>query len=97
MESTPHLDQNMVERLRSFVMDGKTLSSAMELLFPELPEDKRSTVWLVNLIRKAFCLSIAEASPVAGWEGPGIGIVTNERLDQFVMPSILRRQSEWES
>ncbi|MEW4451391.1 hypothetical protein AB1L30_01780 [Bremerella sp. JC817] len=97
MESKPHLDPSLVERLRSSVVRGKTLSSAMEVLFHELPNDKRSTVWLVNLVCKAFCLSIAEASQVAAWEGPGIGVATNERLDQFVMPSILRRQPEWES
>jgi len=62
-----------------------------------LPADARNTIAMIEYAREAFCLSLPEASPIAGWGFAGVGEIPDERLDELLDPAVTAHREEWDS
>ena len=51
---------------------------------------------LIKDLREAFCLTLQQAKPVAGWTADGHGELSDKQLDDFLMPEILKNRPNWE-
>lgn len=50
---------------------------------------------LIKYMREAFCLSLQQASPIAGWMADGSGELGDAQLNAFVMPEIANNRPVW--
>ena len=54
-------------------------------------------ITIVEYFRHAFCLTLAEAKPVAAFSRNEQRQIENEsKFDELLLPSILNRRTEWE-
>ena len=51
---------------------------------------------LIAQMREAFGLSLAEASPIAGWSPEATAEVSDARLDELIGPAIRKNGNRWE-
>ena len=90
------LDQNIIARLRSMARQGDSVAMMFRELKTRLGSD--SIVPLLEYTRSAFCLSLAEAKPIAALSRTGQrDIVDESLLNELVMPEIEKHRSEWDT
>ncbi len=56
------------------------------------PTDGHKLV-LIKYARKAFDLSLQQASPIAGWAADGTGELSDSRLDEILAPEVSALQN----
>ena len=89
------LDQSVILHFRRLAREGATLSQILRSSFTHVgPQVHKLT--LIKYVRKAFGLTLQEASPIAGWSSDGDGDLSDVKLDELVTPEIRKRQMEWE-
>lgn len=91
------LNPVLVQQLRGMAKQGLTPSRMLREIVTELAPSVPHKLTLIKYLQEAFCLSLQEASPVAGWAPDATGELSDARLDEFVMPEIAKRRCEWES
>jgi hypothetical protein len=92
---TKAMDAKLVAQLRAMVQRDQSLSHALKRLFQELSLSERGKITLINYAREAFRLTLHEASPIAGWDTTGTGEISDEHLDELVVPAIMSHLEEW--
>ena len=91
------LDQEVIGNLRSMARQGQSLSE----MFRELKRclgTEAHIVTLLNYFRQAFCLTLADAKPIAALSRNDHRKVVDEvLLDDLLLPVILKRRPNWDS
>ena len=90
------IDPRIVAHLRSLVREDRSVSHALKTLHGMLPSDQRNMVAIIDYAKEAFCLTLHEASPIAGWDAEGAGEIPDERLDELLVPAVTAHRSEWD-
>jgi len=72
---------------------SQMLREIIQLRSPQMPHK----LDLIKDLRDAFCLSLQQAKPIAGWAADGSGGLTDNQLDDFLMPEILKNRNHWEN
>ena len=54
-------------------------------------------VTVIEYMRRAFLLSLQQASPIAGWSADGTGELGDSQLDELVMPEVVMNRQQWDS
>lgn len=94
------IDQEIVQQLRRSAASGMLLSGMLRELISRIGLARAYPITLLRYVREAFDLSVGQAKPVAGWVlqltkcGDGL---SDEELDQFVMPEIMGTRFSWEN
>jgi len=91
------LNPEILRHLRSMAHKGDTPSRMLREVIGRLAPDKPHKLTLIRYMREAFCLSLQQASPIAGWAADGSGELNDSRLDAFLLPEILMNRPAWES
>ena len=58
---------------------------------------KPHTLLLANYLREAFGLSLLEVKAIGGWSLDGDGELSDDRLNELLMPNIMANRAWWES
>jgi hypothetical protein len=82
------LDPTLVSHLQAMARRGAATSEMLRDLARTLGPKASHKLTLINYMRKAFGLSLQEASPIAGWCPDGTGQLPDSRLDEFLNPAI---------
>lgn len=89
-------DAKAIGELRSMARRGCKPSFMMRELQEKLGQDIH-VVTVLNYFRHAFCLSLAEAKPIAALSrGDSRSIADESQLDQMLLPAIQSHRCEWE-
>lgn len=90
------LDQAIIGNLRSMARQGRSPSE----MFRELKRclgTEAHIVTLLNYFRQAFCLTLADAKPLAALSrNEQREVVDQPLLDELLLPAILKHRPEWE-
>jgi hypothetical protein len=90
------LDQAVLGNLRNMARQGRSPSQMLRELKRHLGADTH-IVTLLDYFRQAFCLTLAEAKPLAALTRNEQREVENEAdLDELLLPAIVKHQSDWE-
>jgi hypothetical protein len=84
-----------VTQLRAIVQAEQSVARALKALRHKLPADQRNKIGMIDCAREAFCLTLHEAGLIAGWDASGAAEISDERLDELVMPAIMSHRDEW--
>lgn len=87
--------EEVVEQLRAMARRGERVSSMFDTLRKQLGPD---IVAIMDTMRAAFYLSLAEVKPMAALSRADQRIILdNDLLEQLMAPAIARRRAEWDS
>lgn len=90
------LDQDIITRLRDMARNGDSVAVMFDGLKARLRTD--SIVMILEYMRSAFCLSLAEAKPIAALSRTEQREIVDEAmLNELVMPEINKHRDEWDS
>lgn len=81
------LSQELVSRLQVLAGKGIKPSEMLRELSHALGPQKAHKLVLIKCVRKAFDLSLQQASPIAGWAADGTGELSDSRLDELLAPA----------
>jgi hypothetical protein len=90
------LNPAILQRLRSMAHKGDTPSRMLREIIDRLTPTTPHKVTLIKYMREAFCLSLQQAAPIAGWAPDGLGELIDSQLDEFLMPEIAKNRPAWE-
>lgn len=91
------LDATVIRQMRAMARNGEGPSRVLREVIARLSPDIPHKVTLINYMREAFCLSLQQAGPVAGWAGAGAGDLTDAQFDALIAPEIHKNRRTWES
>jgi hypothetical protein len=91
------LDPMIVHDLRKMAKKGLTPSQMLRAIVNKISPNVPHKLELIRYMREAFCLSLQQASPIAGWVADGSGELNDSGLDGFTMPEIAKNRRNWES
>lgn len=60
-----------------------------------LPSDPARELTLIAYMREAFHLSLAEASPIAGWSADATAELSDNQLNRLIDPAITKTKDRW--
>jgi hypothetical protein len=93
------IDPTLIEMLRAMAREGRTPS----VMFAAVKNRFGPSCHIIDIIRcfrKAFCLTLAEAKPLActaGYTGEtGPEVLDELGLDSLILPVIKARATEWD-
>jgi hypothetical protein len=90
------LRAEIIGQLRDMARKGDSVGAMFSLLKKRLGPDG-TIVTVIEYLRSAFCLSLAEVKPVAALSRTeGRQVVEESLLDELVMPQIKKHRSEWD-
>jgi hypothetical protein len=91
------LSQAVMSNLRSMARQGRSPSELVRELKRTLGAETH-IVTLLNYFRQAFCLTLADAKPIAALSRNERREIEDEALlDELLLPVILDRRSDWEA
>jgi hypothetical protein len=89
------INNDITARLREMARDGQSVAAMFSELKTALGADV-PIVTILDHLRSAFCLSLAEVKPVAALSRNGNREIEDAaRLEELMTPSIQKHQSEW--
>src|SRR5438105_4041915 len=89
------INLSLVRQMRKMALEGRPASCILKELYAHLPANQRNLIGVMEHFKKAFCLSLHEVKPIAGWELDGTGEIQNDRLDELLEPALAKHQPEW--
>lgn len=90
-------NQDVILRLRDMARRGHTAAMMFKELKARLGSDA-SIVTILDYLRSAFCLSLAEAKPFAALSRTEQRDILDEALlNELVMPEIVKHRREWDT
>ena len=89
------IDEDVVAQLRAMARKGESPSRILRELISLLPTNASHKVTLINYTRAACGLTLAQASPIAGWSADDAGEIKDTQLNELVEPGILDNRSQW--
>jgi hypothetical protein len=90
------LDENVILQLRDMARRGESVGRMFTELKQRL-EPGATIVTILEYMRSAFCLSLAEAKPIAALSRTDQREVLDEGLlHELVMPEIDKHRGEWD-
>ena len=90
------LDQAVIGTLRSMARQGRSPSAMVRELKRRLGM-KTHVVSLLNYFREAFCLTLADAKPIAALTRNEQREIEDETLlDKLLLPAILNHRMDWD-
>jgi len=90
------LRTEIIGQLREMARQGDSVGAMFGLLKKRLGSDG-SIVTVIEYLRSAFCLSLAEVKPVAALSRTeGRHVLDESLLDELVMPQIKKHRREWD-
>jgi len=91
------IDETVINKLRSMARHGQSPSEMVRQLRVCLGMTAH-IVTLLSYFRHAFCLTLADAKPIAALSRNEQREFEDETLlDELLLPAILNRRSEWET
>jgi hypothetical protein len=90
------LDPTIVAHLQALARGGATASQMLRYLFRKFAPEAPHKITLIKYMRKAFDLTLQEASPIAGWSADGTGDLSDAQVDELVVPEIRDHEQEWD-
>jgi hypothetical protein len=88
------LEENVIIELRNMAQRGDSVGAMFKELKKQVGPD---ILTVLDYMRSAFCLSLAEAKPIASLSRTdGREVVNEEQLEQLVMPAIHKHRAEWD-
>jgi len=91
------LQSELVHRLRSMARTGARVSEMLRELTRDLAPPSPHKVTLIKYMREAFCLTLQQASPIAGWAADGMGEIQDAQLDGLLHLEIAKNRTVWDS
>src|SRR5262245_42949633 len=96
-EMQDELDFSLGFRLRGMARAGASVSQMLRAAMQHLDlKPHHSKILLIHAMRDAFGIRLSEASAIGGWSADGTGELSDERIDEFVMPAIVSCREEWD-
>jgi hypothetical protein len=90
------LNRAILIHLRRMAQEGSTSSQMLREIIARLAAVPPHKIMLIKYMREAFCLSLQQAAPIAGWSPDGLGELNDSRIDELLMPEIEKNRPEWE-
>ena len=90
-----HLEPQVICCLRDLVDQGATVPALMHRISAELGLETPQRMIVLPVLMETFCLSLREAQPAAAWATFPDGTASDEKVNEEVMPAIIRRKPEW--
>ncbi len=91
------IEPTIIQRLRILAQEGRTVPELLRDIATKLSVAKIPTLLLAKYLREAFGLSLLEVKPTGGWTLAGTGELSDERLNDLIMPAIKANRYWWES
>ena len=91
------LNRAILYHLRAMARKGDTVPQMLREIIQRLAPAKPHKVTVIKYMRKAFALRLQQAGPIAGWSSDGTGELQDSRLNELIMPEILKNRQEWDS
>jgi len=91
------IDPAVVQRLRAMAQEGRTVPELLREITNQLSSSSLHPLLLAKYMREAFGLSLLEVKPIGGWSLGGCGELSDDQLDELLMPGILANRDWWES
>lgn len=86
----------IVGELHEMARTGDTASRMLRALLRRLAPEEGHPLTLIRYLRRAFHLTLQEASPIAGWAADASSELSDSQLDGLIDPAIRRHQQEWD-
>ena len=90
------LNPVLLRHLRGMARKAESPSRMLREVVENLTPDRPHKLTLIKYMRDAFCLSLRQASPIAGWAPDGSGELDDLKLDDFIRPEIDKNRPMWE-
>src|SRR5436190_16350874 len=90
-----HVDPAVVHRLRELAQDGRPVPELLREVARRLSPQVLHPLTLAKYMREAFGLSLLEVKPIGGWSWEGRGELSDDQLNDLVMPSIVAHRDRW--
>ncbi len=92
----PGFHEKMITNLRNMARRGNPPSQMLRAVVNFFNTKEPHKLDIIKHMREAFCLTLQQAKPIAGWSADGRGQLSDSQLDDFLMPEILKNRNEWE-
>lgn len=89
------LNWEIVTHLQEMARGAGTAAQILRDLNRRLTPEEAHPLTLIKYLRKAFHLTLQEASPIAGWSVADPGELSDSQLNSLVDPEIRKHQDEW--
>ena len=90
------IDPKIVLRLRTLAQEGRTVPELLRDIPTRLNLTKIHVLLLLKYMQEAFDLSLLEVKPIGGWSLEGDGELSDDRLNELIMPAIDANRANWE-
>ena len=90
------VDRDIVRQLRDTARQGASVPDILRKLISLLPQGNVHKVTLIEYMRRTFCLTLEQASPIPGWTPERTGELNDARLNELIMPDIQRNRASWD-
>jgi hypothetical protein len=92
-----YIDPAIVNRIRLLVQEGRTVPELLRDISTRLSLAKLHPLLLAKYMREAFGLSLIDVKAIGGWSLEGDGELSDDRLNELMMPAIVSNKVKWES
>ena len=93
MENTK---SELVSQLQQMAHQGHTPARMLREMIPLLGPGIPHKLTLIAHMRKAFCLSLAEAKPIAGWSADAMAELSDDQINNLIKPAIAKNKVRWD-
>jgi hypothetical protein len=90
------LKSDIVRELQTMARNGQTVPQMMRAIIVALAPKHPHKVALIQYLREAFCLTLQQAAPIAGWSADGTGELQDTQLNAFLLPEIMKNRDKWD-
>jgi hypothetical protein len=88
------INEDIVGQLKVMARNGEAPAGILRRLTDLLPPGPAQKVALIKYMRAAFGLTLAQASPIAGWSYDDTGELKDARLNELIAPAILATKAQ---
>jgi hypothetical protein len=90
-----YIDPAIVLRLRRLAQERATVPELLRDIATQLSLSNSHTILFANYMRQAFGLSLLEVKPIGGWSLMGEGELSDDKLNEIMMPHITANREWW--
>ncbi len=83
-------------RLRDMARRGESAADILRALASHLGSEAHK-LDVIRHMREAFCLTLQQASPIAGWSADGKGTLQDLQLNALIIPEIRKNRPDWDT
>ena len=98
MQNNPQIDQQLIAELRQLAKEGATVPELSAKIHQQISIPETMWIWDVLYFREAFYIGIKDAKSLGAWEKltKHRPAMSDEEINEEIMPLILSKQAEWD-